>query len=142
MSALKNLYKQVILDHSRQPRNFGDLPGATLTEGGHNPSCGDQVQVQVQLDGPVIRQARFTGKGCAISVASASLMTQAIQGRTTDEARELSRAFSHMIRTGETDEALGDLSALQGVHTLATRTKCAALPWQTLDVLLAGAPPE
>lgn len=138
MSALKNLYKQVILEHSRHPRNYGELPDATHSEGGHNPACGDQLQLQLKLDSGLICEAQFTAKGCAISVASASLMTQAVKGKTSAEAQELSQAFGHMIRTGEVNAELGDLAALQGVHVLATRTKCAALPWQTLDVLLRG----
>ncbi|WP_412028316.1 Fe-S cluster assembly sulfur transfer protein SufU [Deinococcus yunweiensis] len=136
MSTLENLYKQVILDHSRRPRHFGELPGATHTESGHNPSCGDHVQLMVRLDGDVIADARFTGKGCAISVASASLMTSALRGKTVAEAAQLEQAFLTMIRTGAPDATLGDLMALQGVHALHTRVKCATLPWQTLDVLL------
>lgn len=138
-SPLKDLYKQVILEHSRHPRNYGVLEHPTHTEGGHNPSCGDQLQLQVLLNGNTIQDVKFTAKGCAISVASASLMTQAIKGKTPGEARALSEAFTHMIRTGETNPELGDLAALQGVHTLATRTKCAALPWQTLEVMLQEA---
>ncbi|WP_309570431.1 Fe-S cluster assembly sulfur transfer protein SufU [Deinococcus sp.] len=139
MSTLENLYKQVILDHSRRPRHFGELPGATHTETGHNPSCGDRVQLMLRLDGDVIADARFTGKGCAISVASASLMTSALMGRTLAQAAGIEEAFTRMIRTGEPDASLGDLAALRGVHTLHTRVKCATLPWQTLDVLLAQA---
>ncbi|WP_309570021.1 Fe-S cluster assembly sulfur transfer protein SufU [Deinococcus sp.] len=139
MSTLENLYKQVILDHSRRPRHFGELPGATHTETGHNPSCGDRVQLMLKLDGDVIVEARFTGKGCAISVASASLMTSALRGRTLAQAAEMERAFTQMIRTGQPAAELGDLVALQGVHTLHTRVKCATLPWQTLDVALRQA---
>lgn len=144
MSALQALYKQVILEHSRRPRNYGELPEATHTEGGHNPSCGDQLQLQLKLSGELIEEARFTAQGCAISVASASLMTSALRGRTVAEAQEIARAFTGMIRTGEADDALGDLLALRGVHTLHTRVKCATLPWQTLEVALgpaAGPPP-
>ncbi|WP_295820228.1 Fe-S cluster assembly sulfur transfer protein SufU [uncultured Deinococcus sp.] len=136
MSTLDNLYKQVILDHSRKPRHFGELSGATNVESGHNPSCGDHVQLMLRLDGDVIADAGFTGKGCAISVASASLMTSALRGKTVAEAAQLEHAFLHMIRTGEPDPSLGDLMALQGVHALHTRVKCATLVWQTLDVLL------
>jgi nitrogen fixation NifU-like protein len=139
MSTLENLYKQVILDHSRRPRHYGELPDATHREAGHNPSCGDRVQLMLRVDGDVIADARFTGKGCAISQASASLMTGALRGKTLAQAAELEHAFLHMLRTGEADGTLGDLAALQGVHTLHTRVKCAALPWQTLDVLLESA---
>ena len=139
MSALQAMYKQVILDHSRKPRNSGELPGATDTGEGHNPSCGDRLRLQLQLDGDTIRELRATATGCAISVSSASLMTVALRGRTVTEAQETARAFAQMIRTGQADQTLGDLLALQGVHTLHTRVKCATLPWQTLELLLAEA---
>lgn len=142
MSALENLYKQVILDHSRKPRHFGELPGATHSESGSNPSCGDRLQLMLKLEGDVIADARFVGKGCAISMASASLMTSALRGRTLAQAAATGQAFTQMIRTGEPDASLGDLVALQGVHTLHTRVKCATLPWQTLDVLLERAGTE
>lgn len=135
-SAMQALYKEVVLEHYRRPRNFGDLPGATHAEGGHNPSCGDQLQLMLRLDGDRIEDARFTAQGCAISVASASLMTGALRGRTVAEAQALTQAFTTMLRTGEAAPELGDLAALRGVHTLHTRVKCASLPWQTLQVLL------
>ncbi|PNY80708.1 Fe-S cluster assembly sulfur transfer protein SufU [Deinococcus koreensis] len=138
MSALQAMYKQVIMEHSRKPRNAGELPGATHTGEGHNPSCGDGLRLQLQLEGDTIRDVHATATGCAISVASASLMTVALRGRTVAQARETAQAFTQMIRTGEADAALGDLMALQGVHTLHTRVKCATLPWQTLDVLLSS----
>lgn len=138
MDALKTLYKQVILEHSRHPRNYGDLTGATHTEGGHNPSCGDQLQLQLKLEGDHLQAVQFTAKGCAISTASASLMTQAVKGRTPAEALDLAERFRQMLRTGEAHADLGDLAALQGVSALATRTKCASLPWQTLEVMLKG----
>lgn len=144
MSTLRNLYKQVILEHSRKPRHYGELPDATHREGGHNLSCGDQLEVQLKYDAQnqTIADIRFTAKGCAISVASASLMMQAVRGKTVTEAAALSASFGQMLRTGEVTDDLGDLAALQGVHTLATRTKCAALAWQTLDVLLSDLGPE
>lgn len=135
-SAMQALYKEVVLEHYRRPRNFGDLPGATHAEGGHNPSCGDQLQLMLRLDGDRIEDARFTAQGCAISVASASLMTGALRGKTVAEAQALTQAFTTMLRTGEAAPELGDLAALRGVHTLHTRVKCASLPWQTLQVLL------
>lgn len=135
-SAMQALYKEVVLEHYRRPRNFGDLPGATHAEGGHNPSCGDQLQLMLRLDGDRIEDARFTAQGCAISVASASLMTGALRGKTVAEAQALIQAFTTMLRTGEAAPELGDLAALRGVHTLHTRVKCASLPWQTLQVLL------
>lgn len=135
-SAMQALYKEVVLEHYRRPRNFGDLPDATHAEGGHNPSCGDQLQLMLRLDGDRIEDARFTAQGCAISVASASLMTGALRGKTVAEAQALTQAFTTMLRTGEAAPELGDLAALRGVHTLHTRVKCASLPWQTLQVLL------
>lgn len=139
MSLMKDLYKQVVLEHYRKPRNFGDLPEATHAEGGHNPSCGDQLQLMLKMDGDKIAKAQFTAQGCAISVASASLMTTLIQGKTIAEALDLSEHFSQMMKTGEADPSLGDSAALQGVHTLHTRVKCATLGWQTLKVMLEKA---
>ena len=141
-SAMQALYREVVLEHYRRPRNFGVLPDATHAEGGHNPSCGDQLQLMLRLNGDRIEDARFTAQGCAISVASASLMTSALHGKTVEEALGLTGAFSRMIRTGEAAPELGDLMALRGVHTLHTRVKCAALPWQTLQALLSQAQPE
>ena len=139
MSALKEMYRQVVTDHSRKPRHFGPLPGATHTESGLNPSCGDQIQLMLRLGGGRIEQAQFTGRGCAISVASASLMTSMIQGKTIAEALSLAEQFSRMMQTGESTPQLGESAALQGVHTLHTRVKCATLSWQTLKVLLEQA---
>lgn len=139
MSALKDLYKQVVLEHYRKPRNFGDLPDATHAEGGHNPSCGDQLELMLKMRGNTIEDAKFTAKGCAISVASASLMTGLIRGKTVPEALALAEQFSQMMQTGEAAPELGESAALQGVHTLHTRVKCATLGWQTLKVLLERA---
>ncbi|AIZ44617.1 hypothetical protein QR90_05215 [Deinococcus radiopugnans] len=141
-SAMQALYRQVVMEHYRRPRNFGDLPDATHAEGGHNPSCGDQLQLMLRLDGERIEDARFTAQGCAISVASASLMTGALKGKTVEEAHALIQSFTEMVRSGEAAPELGDLAALRGVHTLHTRVKCATLPWQTLQVLLEQARPS
>lgn len=141
-SAMQALYRQVVMEHYRRPRNFGDLPDATHAEGGHNPSCGDQLQLMLRLDGDRIEDARFTAQGCAISVASASLMTGALKGKTVEEAHALIQSFTEMVRSGEAAPELGDLAALRGVHTLHTRVKCATLPWQTLQVLLEQARPS
>ena len=136
MSALQDLYKQVIQEHSRRPRHFGELPGATHRAGGHNPGCGDQLELMLKLDGQTIQDAQFVGRGCAISVASASLMTGLIRNKTVSEALTLAGQFSHMMQTGEAAPELGDAAALSGVHTLHTRVKCASLGWQTLRLLL------
>lgn len=138
MSALKDLYKQVVLEHYRKPRHYGDLPDATHAEGGHNPSCGDQLQLMLRLEGDVIADARFTAVGCAISVASASLMTGLIRGKTVQEGLGLIERFSEMLRTGGADPSLGDAAALQGISALPARVKCASLGWQTLKVILEG----
>lgn len=142
MSDLKDLYRQVVMEHYRKPRHFGDLPDATHAEGGHNPSCGDSLQLMLKMQGEIIQDARFTAKGCAISVASASLMTSMIRGKTIPEALELAEQFSTMMKTGEAAPELGESAALQGVHTLHTRVKCATLGWQTLKVLLERAAQE
>lgn len=142
MSLLKDLYKQVVMEHYRRPHNFGDLTDATHAEGGHNPSCGDQLQLMLKMHGATIQDAKFTAKGCAISVASASLMTDLIRGKTVPEAVHLAEQFTTMMKTGEAAPELGESAALQGVHTLHTRVKCAALSWQTLRVLLERAAQE
>lgn len=139
MSAMQQLYREVVMEHYRRPRNEGDLPDATHAEGGHNPSCGDQLQLMLRLHGGVIEEARFTAQGCAISVASASLMTGLLRGRTPEEALDLARRFSDMLRSGVPDPRLGECAALSGVSSLPARVKCAALAWQTLRVLLERA---
>lgn len=136
MSTLEALYKQLVQDHARRPRHYGELGGATHEAAGHNPSCGDRVKVQLRLEGSQIAEVRFTGQGCAVSTASASLMVSALRGRSVPEARALSAAFGELLRTGEARPDLGDLNALGGVHRLHTRVKCAALCWQALDSVL------
>jgi nitrogen fixation NifU-like protein len=130
------LYEEVILDHNRSPRNWGELPGATHRAEGHNPLCGDQLTLWLALDGDVIREARFEGEGCAISKASASMMTQAVRGKTTAEAEALWGRF-HDLVTGKTpaageDKALGSLRAFGGVARFPMRVKCATLAWHAL----------
>ncbi len=136
MKAPREMDRQIILDHHRRPRHFGVLPEANRVGAGHNPVCGDEVQVMLRVNGNVIEQAGFTAKGCAISVASASLMTSLMQGKTLAEARDLAAKFSTMMQTGEAPAELGESAALQGVHTLHTRVKCASLAWKTLESLL------
>ena len=118
MDALKTLYKQVILEHSRHPRNYGDLPGATHTEGGHNPSCGDQLQLQLKLEGDHLQAVQFTAKGCASSTASASLMTQAVKGKTPGEALDLAEGSDRATIDGSKPAAIattpGDDTAPSG----------------------------
>lgn len=136
MSFLEDMYKAIILEHYKTPRNKGKLEHPTVTQSGHNPTCGDQLELQLELQDGTIKDVRFDGRGCAISQASASLMTQAIKGKPLNEALEISQKFQAMIRGEEPDPCLGDLSALQGVSRLHARVKCATLAWQTLE--LAG----
>lgn len=142
MSDLQELYQSVILDHNRAPRNFGPLDGATGTAEGKNPLCGDQVSVAVRLAGDVLDAVRFTGSGCAISKASASLMTAAVQGKTREEVDALFHRF-HALVTGTlpaaeaTKEQLGQLVVFSGVSRFPIRVKCASLAWHTLRAALA-----
>ena len=136
MSELRDLYQEVILDHNRRPRNFGPLPEANRRAEGHNPLCGDKVTVFLDLADGRIRDLAFQGAGCAISTASASLMTEALKGRTVEEARTLFAGF-HALLTGEgAGEDLGKLAAFSGVGEYPMRVKCATLPWHTLKAAL------
>ena len=129
------LYKEIILDHYKRPRNRGEIAGATKREG-LNPSCGDELVLFLDVRDGVIQDAKFTGEGCAISQASASMMTQAVRGKPVGEALELSRAFKAMVRGEAPAEALGELKLLQGVSKLHARVKCATLSWVTLEEAL------
>lgn len=134
MSLLEELYKEIILRHYKSPRNYGLLESANLRVMGDNPSCGDQIELQVQTDGQHITDLRFRGQGCAISQASASLMTDLVKGKTWQEALELNGKFKAMILDGAPPAPeLGDLAALSGVHKLAARVKCATLAWNALE---------
>ena len=137
---LRDLYQEVILDHNKRPRNFGTLEGASQAAG-HNPMCGDRVSVYVRVSGERVEEARFVGTGCAISKASASLMTEAVTGRTTAEAHALFALFQDAV-TGKVepdDEALGKLVALTGVKEFPSRVKCAMLAWHALLAAMDGA---
>jgi nitrogen fixation NifU-like protein len=136
---LAELYRDVIVDHNRSPRNRGRLPGASRHAEGDNPLCGDRLQLDVDLAGELIRDLRFEGCGCAISTASASLMSEAVKGRTRAEAAELFGAVHGMLTGGPVDSArLGKLAALAGVRAFPARVKCASLAWHTLNAALAG----
>jgi len=131
---LRHLYQEVIVDHSRRPRNFGPLPEASQQAEGFNPLCGDQLVLYLQMADGIIREARFEGTGCAISTASASLMTEALKGCRTADAEALFASFHGML-TGErqpTDQPLGKLEVLAGVREFPSRIKCATLAWHTL----------
>ena len=135
MSDLRELYQEVILDHSRRPRNLGVLPAANRTAEGYNPLCGDRLSVYLKIDGDVISEIRFQGSGCAISKASASLMTDGVSGKTIAEMRRLFTQFHKMV-AGEADpppiDVLGKLKVFAGVREYPTRVKCATLAWHTL----------
>ena len=139
MSELSDLYQEVILDHNRKPRNFRVIDPATASQEGYNPLCGDRLTLYLTLDGDIIKDASFQGQGCAISKASASLMTDAIKGKTVAEARDLFEHFHAMI-TSDTDtvaEDLGKLSVFAGVREFPTRIKCASLAWHTMKAAVA-----
>lgn len=138
MADLRDLYREVIVDHGRRPRNFGPLAGASHRAEGFNPLCGDRLTLHLQVVDGVIRDARFEGAGCAISMASASLLTEALKGRSTSEAEALFASF-HAMLTGErqaTDVPLGKLEVLAGVREFPTRIKCATLAWHALRAAL------
>jgi nitrogen fixation protein NifU and related proteins len=136
---LADLYRDLIVDHNRRPRNRGRLPGATHSAVGNNPLCGDELRIEVEVAGNVIRDLRFEGSGCAISTASASLMSEAVKGRTREEAAELFGEVHRML-TGDASGGprLGKLAALAGVRGFPARVKCASLCWHTLNAALAG----
>jgi nitrogen fixation NifU-like protein len=137
---LADLYRDVIVDHNRRPRNRGPLPGATHRAEGNNPLCGDQLRVFLEMKDARIDELRFEGAGCAISTASASLMSEAVRGRTRAEAAELFTAMHRMLTTpgAAPDPRLGKLAALAGVREFPARVKCASLCWHTLNAALAG----
>ncbi len=134
MNELRDLYQEVILDHNRRPRNFGPLPAANRQAEGYNPLCGDKVTVFLDVEDGRIADLSFQGAGCAISTASASLMTEALKGRTVDAARELFQDFHHLVTTGagEGSPELGKLAVFGGVREFPMRVKCATLAWHTL----------
>ena len=141
MGELSDLYQEVILDHNKRPRNFRALEDATHVAEGYNPLCGDRLSLYLKLDGDIITDVGFQGSGCAISKASASLMTDTLKGRDVKDVRELFEKFHRMVTT-PTDvevEDLGKLSALAGVREFPVRVKCASLAWHTLNAALSRA---
>ncbi len=139
---LDELYKDVVLDHSRRPRNFGQIADADCSVHGDNPSCGDEITLQVKFgEGDTISDVGFTGSGCSLCMASASLMTLKIKRRSKAEAQALWDSFHELLTANpapeEPDEKLGDLMVLQGVRKFPMRVKCATLPWQALRQALA-----
>jgi nitrogen fixation NifU-like protein len=143
MGELRDLYQEVILDHSKRPKNFGELAGANRRAEGYNPLCGDRETVYVRLEDDVLKDIGFRGTGCAISTASASMMTESLKGKTRSEAEALFERFHDLI-TGSDGESkaeqpdLGKLAVFSGVREFPIRVKCATLPWHTLKAALNG----
>jgi len=140
MSELSELYQQVILDHNKKPRNFRKLESANYQAEGYNPLCGDQLTVYINLEDDLVTDVGFEGSGCAISKASASMMTQAVKGKSKEQAESLFKEFHSMV-IGELDEetednSLGNLKIFAGVREFPVRVKCATLPWHTLHAAL------
>lgn len=138
MSGLNELYQEVILDHNRRPRNFRTIEGASHRADGHNPLCGDRLSLYVQVADGGIADVAFKGEGCAISKASASLMTDAVKGQPLEAVRELFEKFHRMVTTppDQPVEGMGKLSVLAGVREFPVRVKCASLAWHTLKAAL------
>ena len=142
MPGLEDLYREIILDHYKNPRNRGTLPPPAVRSEGHNPLCGDEIEVFLQVDDGVVSDVRIGGQGCSISQSSASMMSAAVKGKSVEEVRKLVYRFRHMMSIEEGAEPdnsvkLGDLEALQGVVKFPVRIKCATLAWNTLLEALA-----
>ena len=142
MSDLRELYQEVILDHNKKPRNFGVLEDATQVAQGHNPLCGDNVTVYLHVEGDTIQNISFNGSGCAISKASASLMTGELKGKTVAEAETLFQSFRDLVTGPEASEEaledMGKLAVFSGVRDYPARVKCASLAWHTVHNALQG----
>ncbi len=136
MSELRELYQETIIDHGRQPRNFGALPEANCHKEGFNPLCGDKVLLHVSEYNGIVEKIKFEGCGCAISMASASLMTETLKGKTINEIEEIFAIFYELVTAGKTSEKLGKLAVLGGVYEFPARVKCATLAWHTLKAAL------
>ena len=136
---LSELYQEVILDHSRSPRNFRRLEGANREAEGHNPLCGDEVRLYLLMEGDVVKDISWQGSGCAISKASASILTTALKGRTRDEVNRLFEKVREMVTTGKQNgEDIGKLAVFAGVHKFPARVKCAILPWHAVMAAVEG----
>jgi nitrogen fixation NifU-like protein len=143
MAGLEDLYREIILDHYRTPRNRGEPDPPALSADGHNPLCGDEIKISVAVIDGIVTDVRFSGSGCSISQSSASMMTSAIKGKPVDQVKAIVRRFKQMMTIDEEDTEidesinLGDLEALQGVVKFPVRIKCATLGWNTLLDALA-----
>ncbi len=143
MNELRELYQELILDHSKRPRNFREMPGATHHAVGYNPLCGDRATIYLQVEGDVVKDVSFHGQGCSISTASASMMTDALRGKTVAEAKALFERFHELVtadpsRAAEVAPELGKLGVFAGVHEFPMRVKCASLAWHTMKAALEG----
>ncbi len=135
---LIDLYQQVILDHCKQPRNFHELPAATCSAQGRNPICGDQLKLFLALDGDTIKDISFTGSGCCISKASASLLTEFAKGKTKSDVEKMFNQVHEMVTTGKVNGDVGKLKVFAGVHKYPARVKCAILSWHAAMAALKG----
>ena len=141
MSDLQDLYQSIILDHNRRPKNYGALAGATNRAEGRNPLCGDEVAVELRVEHDAIEDVRFTAVGCAVSRAAASIMTQAVKGKSREEVDQLFTQFHELVTgkhkpTPQEARSLGEMAAFSGVSRFPVRVKCASMPWHTLQAAL------
>jgi nitrogen fixation protein NifU and related proteins len=135
---LSDLYQQVILDHSKSPRNYSKLEGANRTAQGHNPLCGDHVTMYLQVDGNTVKDISWQGSGCAISRASASILTTTVKGKSIAEVKALFSRVHDMVTTGKANGDMGKLAVFAGVHKFPARVKCAILPWHAAVAAVEG----
>ncbi|WP_276357518.1 Fe-S cluster assembly sulfur transfer protein SufU [Cohnella caldifontis] len=133
MSNLDDLYRRVIMDHYKNPRNRGTMEDGSVTVNLNNPTCGDRISLQLQIEDGIVKDARFTGEGCSISMSSASMMTEAVKGKRTEQALELADQFSSLMKGEEASfDDYEDIEALSGVNKFPARIKCATLAWNAL----------
>jgi len=135
---LNDLYQEVILDHCKHPRNFHEMPQPTCSAQGHNPLCGDRLQLFLQLQGDAVKDVSFVGSGCCISKASASLLTESVKGKTRTEIEKMFEQFHDMVMTGTVKGDPGKLAVFAGVHKFPARVKCAVLAWHAVIAALKG----
>jgi nitrogen fixation NifU-like protein len=135
---IDDLYQEVILDHGKRPRNFGKLENASVKAEGFNPLCGDRLTLELKLDNNIVQDAKFTGAGCAISVASASLMTETLKGKTRAEVQQIFERFHQLLTTDSAVPDMGKLAVFSGVREFPARVKCATLAWHTLQAALVN----
>lgn len=135
---LNDLYQQVILDHCKKPRNFHEMPAATCSAQGYNPLCGDQLKLYLALEGDAIKDISFVGSGCCISKASASLLTEAMKGKTREDVQKMFDQVHELVTTGQSKGELGKLAVFAGVHKFPARVKCAILAWHAVMAALKG----